>query len=343
MKRFILILLCIAVLTPAFAGGDSIHLRKGHPVQYTVKSGDTLWGIASKFLDDPVQWPKLLATNPQVRNPNKLYPGEVLELIVRNGNPQLLIHEGGTVKLSPTVRVEPLDKAIPAVPIDAIKPFLSGSGVASEADFQRSPIVLAPAGEHLTVGAGDRVYVTGFQPGKAVNFSIYRKGIPYLDPDTGKLLGFAATHVADTRLEATGDPTTLSITSSESEVFKGDRVFPEEDSYVPTDFDLRLPKYRVYGKIIAVPGGVTQIGQWNVVVLNRGRNGGLHPGDLLAIYKAGKKVQDPRGKTSRDQIKLPDEKAGELVVFRVFDQVSYALVLQAQAPLHILDVVSNNP
>ena len=212
MKKWLVFLLCCFLIPSAFA--DPIRLKSGHPVRYTVKPGDTLWGIASKFLADPGDWPRVYRANPQISNPNRIYPGEVLELTMHNGRPSITVKGGGVVKLSPTVRSKPVKDAIPAVPMDTIRPFMNSTVVMNDAQFKNAPIVLAPGGEHIVVGVGDKIYVENLKPTSNTEFSIYRKGRPYFDPNTKNLLGYQATYVGEGRLVRTGNPATMDVTAS---------------------------------------------------------------------------------------------------------------------------------
>lgn len=322
-----------------------VHLRNGHPTRYTVQPGDTLWGIAGKFLDDPLQWPQLFRSNQQLDNPSHIYPGQVLELQLVNGEPALYAYAGGTVKLSPRVRSVPLDSAIPPIPLDAIQPFLDGTSVVNENELDHAPYILAHEGEHVVAGAGDEIYIQDIpQHSPYTKYWIFRKGSAYIDPETREVLGFAALHIGQTELVRSGDsntPSTFLITEARREVLKGDRLMPRTNQIEIKDFEPKLPKRLIHGQLISVLGGVTQIGQYQVVVIDRGARNGLRVGDVLAIDQVGRKVKDPAPETNKAFIKLPNERAGELMVFRVFEKVSYGLVLQATRAIHLLDVVTN--
>ncbi len=338
MKRIIITLLCLFMLNTAFANG--VHLKKGHPVRYTVKPGDTLWGIAGKFLDNPVEWPLLLKSNPQLKKPYHLYPGEVLVLHSVNGRPELFIEGGGTVVLSPKIREEKIDNAIPTIPIEYVKPFLTGTRVVNREELLYAPYIVAHEGEHAVAGAGDSIFAVGITDKTATDFSIFRPGPPYVDPQTKELLGYQATDIGEARLAHRGNPAALLITRAPKEVLNGDRLLPFADSQIIADFNPRIPTDPIKGQIISVLGGVTQIGQYNVVVIDRGTANSLQIGDLLAVYQLGATIRDPVGKSNRG-IRLPNVKAGEILIFRTFRRVSYGLIMHATMPIHILDVVTN--
>ncbi len=347
MKKVLCI--CSLILSlgclPQLASAKEVRLKSGHPVHYTVQPGDTLWGIAGKFLDDPLQWEKLYTENPQISNPSKIYPGEILELRMVNGHPALYLHGGGTVKLRPMIRSTPIDHAIPMIPLDKIKPFLDGTRVVNQHQLEDSPYILAHQGEHVVTGAGDSIYVEGIKPSSHyTKFWIFRKGKPYVDPQTKENLGYSAQHIGQASIadfNKRGDPVTMLITEARREVLQGDRLMPRTAAVELTDFQPKIPRRLIKGEIIAVLGGVTQIGQFNVVVLDRGERNGLEVGDLLAISQLGDTVKNPQINSKQRTIKLPNVRAGELMVFRTFDKVSYGLILHATKPLHILDIVTN--
>lgn len=342
-------LLCgvLAVLgaTPAVArsaAADSeIALNPAHPDEYTVVKGDTLWDISGRFLSKPWYWPEVWYANPQIKNPHLIYPGDVISLVYVNGRPQLRLRRGGTDKLSPEIRSEPLDTAIPTIPIDAIQQFLNHSRVVSQQALDAAPYLVESADEHLITGAGDRIYVRRIAAPTPTHYGVYQQGKPYRDPDTGEALGVEALYVGDATLQRFGDPSTFLLAHSTREAVIGDRLLPLDDDEIQRNFVPHAPKTAVNGRIISVVDGVTQIGQHQVVVLNRGARDGMEVGHVLAIFQAGATVTDKVSGKRGDTVTLPDERAGILMVFRTFDRVSYALVMSATRPIHVLDKVSN--
>lgn len=345
MKKLIswgvLFLALCCINTPSLA--KDIKLKTGHPIQYTVKPGDTLWEIAARFLDDPLQWQTLFQTNPQVENPYKIYPGQVLELQITDGHPALYSHTGGTVKLYPMVRSTQMDDAIPVIPLDQIKPFLSGTRVVEKGQLSDAPFIIAQQGEHVVTGAGDKIFVEGIEPSSPfTKYWIFRQSKPYIDPKTGDNLGYAADHVGQAELLAPAKaqvPSSMLITQANKEVHKGDRLLPRSATVELKDFQPRIPGRLINGDIISVLDGVTQIGQFDVVVIDRGSNDDLAPGDLLAVFQRGATVENPVKRSRQRTITLPNTRAGEMMIFRVFDRVSYGLILHATQPMHINDVV----
>ena len=334
--------LATALLFAASLYADQIALAPNHPERYLVVKGDTLWDISGRVLQHPWLWPEVWYVNPQIENPHLIYPGDVITLVYVDGKPQLRLDRGrATVKLSPTAREERIDQAIHTIPIDAIRPFLTQPLVVDEDELRTAPYLLAAADEHVVAGAGDRVYVRGVESDSTRDFSLYRTGGHYQDPDTGEILGHKAQYIGDARLDAFADVSTMTLVRTTREARTGDRLRPTSEDEVYTHFIPRAPASDIEGRIIDVVDGVTQIGQYQVVAINRGAREGLEPGHVLAVYQAGAMVRDPVSDKRREMVRLPDEHGGELMIFRVFDKVSFGLVMKATRPLHVLDFVRN--
>lgn len=319
---------------------SSVALNPSHPDEYTVVKGDTLWDISARFLSKPWLWPEVWYANPQIQNPHLIYPGDVISLVYVDGRPQLRLRRGGSDKLSPQVRSTPLDAAIPTIPIDAIQQFLNHSRVVSQQEIDAAPYIVESADEHLITGAGDRVYVRGLTSAETNAFSVYRRGQVYRDPDSNEELGVEALFIGDANLQRFGDPSTLQLVRTTREAVIGDRLFPVDADEIQRNFQPHAPA-DMHGRIIAVVDGVTQIGQHQVVVLNRGTRDGMEVGHVLAISQAGSTVADKVSGKRGDTVTLPDERAGVLMVFRCFERVSYALIMSATRPIHVLDKVDN--
>ncbi|HEB57370.1 MAG TPA: LysM peptidoglycan-binding domain-containing protein [Gammaproteobacteria bacterium] len=332
-----------------------IAVQRDYPERYVVKRGDTLWDISKRFLKDPWLWPEVWQINPKIRNPHLIYPGDVIVLYFdENGKPFITLDGAGgyappsrvkTVKLSPEVRYETLDKSINTIPRSAIAPFLGGARVVSEQDLKHAPYVISSYEQHLVAGSGDRIYVLGIKDRSVGAYDVVRPVGEYRDPETGEMLGYEVARVADARLVRFGDskdrPSTLDVTQAHQEIFNKDMLLPREEQKLDFDFTPRPPIDEVAGEIISVFQGVAQIGQYNIVVLNVGEREGVEPGHVLAIYQRGEEVRDPGKTWSWNKVELPDERAGILMVFRVYEKMSYALVMEAQRPLHIHDRVTN--
>lgn len=354
------------VAAPVEQAAPPVVLKTDYPEQYVVVKGDTLWDISARFLRDPWMWPKLWYFNPHIANPHLIYPGDILTIMFVNGQPYLQVTRDGqvvgaasgkpgalppevlrsgqsypTVKLSPRVREEELKDAIPTIPIDAIGPFLNRPRVVGKGELEQAPYVVEHGDHHLMSGDGYKVYARGIDENNAHgDYVIVRAGMPYRDPNNSSdILGYEAIYLGEARLTRLGDPATLQITDSSREIMRGDRLLPKGDEDIFRSFTPRAPENQVQGQIISILGGVRMIGQYQVVVVNLGRQDDMLPGHVLAIDQVGDEVEDivVGGK----DVRLPTERAGTAMVFRVFDRVSYALVMEASRPIHLLDEVTN--
>lgn len=327
----------ISLLLSVNIWASSLKINPNHPNQYTVVKGDTLWDISGKFLQNPWQWPQLWNNNPQIKNPDLIYPGDTLYFSMVNGKPQLSLSNNYSIK--PRIRVSSGNQAIKIIPTDAIAQFLTSPKVVEIDELAMSPYVVEIAGEHIVAGAGDRVYVRSIETPKSLSYTIYRQGEPYLNPETKEVLGYEAIYIADATIERAGDPATLSITKSDREVLRGDRLMINSASELALNYFPHPPNTLISGNIISVLDGVSQIGQHDIVVIDKGLKDGLDTGHILDIYHLGRVINDPYSDKKNGTVKLPDEIAGMLLVFRPFDRVSYALVLEANQSIHILDKV----
>lgn len=350
MKK--LIAVALLVFTSSIFAADPA-LNPNHPDSYTVVKGDTLWDISGRFLRSPWRWPDVWYANPQVKNPHLIYPGDVISLTYdANGKPILSVKRGHpSLKLSPGVRSERIDRAIPTIPLDAIQQFLLRPLVVSEEQLNTAPYIVQTAGEHVVAGAGDSVYIRGLKDNKKGKFSIFRPGQIYKNPvingegddKDAEVLGYEAIFVGEGQLtfyKKGEEVSTLALTSSTREARVGDRIFPLDDKNFNEQFMPHAPANEVEGAIIAVFDGVSQIGKYNTVVINRGTREGMEVGHVLSVFRRGEIVPDLVTKDNRsDAVKLPDEKAGTLLVYRVSEKVSFALVMEAVRAMHLHDAV----
>lgn len=332
------LLLAAALLWGAAAG--AAELNEDAPETYIVKKGDTLWDISGMFLQKPWLWPELWDVNPQIDNPHLIYPGDELYLVWVDGQPRLRVRRGD-MKLSPSMRVSPLDLAIPAIPLDEIGAFLKHHRILDAGDLNDSAYVVAGSRGRLISAPGDRVYGRGLFPAGERAYGIFRPGEAYRDPITDELLGYQARDIGGARLlsKNSDEVTELEVTRVTEEVRITDRLLPNEERVLDATFYPRAPEATIEdGYIIAVDGGVTQVGTTNIVVLNRGKREGLEIGHVLAIYRTGELVFD---QVARNNVRLPDDRAGLAMIFEVFDRASYAIVLKANQPLKVGDKVKN--
>ena len=322
-----------------FCTADEIELNPAHPQTYTVVKGDTLWDIAGRFLKKPWQWPEIWHDNPQISNPHWIYPGDVLALSYVDGKPRLQVERPSEIRLSPQVRVNPIAEAITTIPMNAIRPFLTHPKVANAGELAKAPYVVDFAGEHVVGGAGDRIYVRSIEDSNTAAFMVFRPGQAYKDAESGEILGYEALYVADAELRRTGDPATLLLTATDREVLIGDRLMPVEQEKIQMYYKPHAPAKPIRGHIISVIDGVTQIGQYDIVVIDRGVADGIETGHVLDIFQGSRIQRDSVRAQFGEFVKLPSEKEGLLMVFRPFERVSFALVMDATRAIHVLDAV----
>ncbi len=333
--------LLLALGMPQIATAQPASIRDGAPQAYVVKKGDTLWGIADMFLEQPWLWPEVWDVNPQIDNPHLIFPGDTIYLSYVDGRPRLSLTRGRDVKLAPNMRVTPLDLAIPVIPLDQIGAFLLRHRILDADELERSAWVVAGGQEHLITANGDIIFGRGYFPQDERAYGIYRAGDIYRDPLSLEILGYQAQDIGNAQAKSSlaQEVVELEITRVTEEVRLTDRLLPLEERVLDATFQPRAPDVRIEnGFMIAVDGGVSQIGTTDIVVLNKGARDGMDVGHVLAIYQTGQVVFD---EVARNNVQLPDVRAGLLMVFEVAEKASYALVLKANRPLKVMDKVKN--
>lgn len=336
MARKFLVALAACLLAP-WAWAETLALRPDHPERYVVQRGDTLWDISGRFLSKPWRWPELWGVNPQVENPHLIYPGDVLRLVWTEDGPRLVRGgEGGTVRLSPQVRETPIRDPIPAIPLAKIRPFLESAVVLHSTDVSRFSYVVEGPDARVLSGHGDRVYARRVNAPKGTRYDLFRVSTPYVDPDTGEHLGYAALYIGEGALAEPGDPGVVRVARSQREVLPRDLLIPQARTPLIPYFYPHAPTHSLAGRIIDVVDGVTQIGQFDIVVLNRGVREGVEVGHVLAVAQQQRLTTDP---VSFETLTVGGDPAGYVMVFHVFERVSYALVVGAERPMHLHDEV----
>ena len=332
----------------AQAGVPLSELAANAPDSYTVKRGDTLWAISSLFLKSPWRWPELWGMNlEQIRNPHLIYPGQILYLDKAGGRARLRVGQAigpdGSVKLSPRVRSSGLgDGSIPSIPFHLIEPFLTEAVIFPANELETAPRIVGTQEGRVVLAKGERAYVRG-EIAPQREFRIFREPKALRDPSTKEVLGYEATYVGaaeytrpgETRNGADGKPeivpATFTVTAAKLEAGVGDRLAPmparEFSNYAP-----HAPQGATSGQIVSIYGDGLTAGQNQIVALNKGSADGLERGHVLALWSTGEQMID-KTDPSRPTIKLPDERHGMLFVFRVFDRMSYALILSVQNPV----------
>ena len=352
-------------------------LKSDAPDAYTVVKGDTLWGIAGKFLKEPWRWPEIWNMNKdRIKDPHWIYPGDVIRLDKSGEFPSLSLASGGgqaeaeanVVKVDPRIRAEPLRIAIPSIPASSIGPFLSQPLVVEAGGLETAPVIVANQEERVIVGAGDTTYAEPVA-GDIINWQAFRPGTALRDPETNEILGYEAKYVGDLRVRRYGHPTTLEIIKAREEITRGDRLMPAREvtlpSYVP-----HAPDKPIKGVIMSVEGGVSEFGQFSIITINRGSRDGMEVGHVLGSYRRGVPVGVPGAQAASSwtvgpintwfnhwgwgppqtvstpapgpaggPLVLPDERNGLVFVFRVFEKMSYAMVMRANRPIYVGDIV----
>ena len=317
---------------------EPVPLAEGHPNEYVVQVGDTLWDIAGTFLNDPWYWPEIWYVNPEIENPHLIYPGDVLGLVTIDGQPRITNIRAATYRMSPQARVTPLKETITSIPYEDVAAFLRSGAILEKKQADGLPYLLQARGDHLIASAGNEIYVRGLaDTAPGTRYQLVHVSDPLHDPDDNRLIGYVGIPVGDGRLRRGGDPATVALTDTSREAIPGDRLLPEDDD-IPLSFYPSAPSTAVDGRIITVVGGVSQIGQYMVVVMNRGTSNGLAVGNVLTVYQTGEEVHDRIG---GGKVTLPEEAAGTVMIFKIYDRISYGLVVHATQAIHIHDTVRN--
>ncbi|MFT5794794.1 MAG: nucleoid-associated protein YgaU [Candidatus Azotimanducaceae bacterium] len=351
MRKILIAIALSLMLAQSSFAADSL-LKLDHPARYIVKQGDTLWDIASMFLAEAWRWPEIWEVNPDIDNPHLIFPGDEIVLRYVDGKPQLSLSrgdEGRTIrltpvphpdtKLAPRVRSEPLTSSIPAIPLGAIAGLINTGRIVGQYTLDNAPHILAGESERLVFGPGDDFYARGKWGGGTSVYGIFRAGEVYQDPLTREVLGFEAQEMGVAKvLRRTGDVYTMRLTSIKEDVRIGDRLLATEERRVESMFYPSSPDQDINGVVMNLLGGATVIGKDQVVAVNRGEINGLEVGHVLAIYKAGRIVRDS---VQREQVTLPAERIGLLMVFRTFEKMAYGLVLQTAEPIRVGYLLQN--
>jgi hypothetical protein len=328
----------------------SIVLAANAPDSYVVKRGDTLWAIAKVFLRDPWFWPEIWQVNPQVQNPHLIYPGDTLRLVFVQGQPRIQLSRGDSARVVARVRSSALEGAVTTIPYETVAAFMSKPSVLTNEQIKGAPYVLAARDLHVVMADGNTIYARGFSRPADVgtHYNVLRVGDALRDPDDNRVVGYDGIFTGAGHITRGGDPATLILTESNRETIAGDKLFPGLVD-VPLDFIPSAPKTRINGRIMAVHDGVTMIGQYQVVVINRGARDGLAAGNVLAVFENGGIVSDNEkhgflnGTSSlfASKVRLPNERTGTFMVFKTFDRISYGLIMEASNIIRVRDRVEN--
>lgn len=337
LLTIISVILCINLFSALSSAAGEAKLREDAPERYQVVPGDTLWGIASRFLREPWRWPDIWQMNrEEIRNPHRIYPGDIITIEdTIYGRRLRMANERGTVRLSPAIHTEKLAmRAIPSIPAEKIEPFLSQPLVIEKDRLDSAPVILGASDDRVILSTGDKIYIQDLPSDQGRIWQVFRAGKALTDPDqNNQILGYEAVYLGTVEITDFSAISTARVSRSVQEILKGDRLLPllaeRVNNYLP-----HAPDFPVDGRIISVYGGVNEIGENMIVTLNLGANNGIEPGHVLAVYHEN----DIRSHEGR-QINLPDERVGLAMVFRVFDLVSYALIVQSTQAIKVTDAV----
>ncbi|ELA09155.1 peptidoglycan-binding LysM [Moraxella macacae 0408225] len=367
LKKLTAGILAVASLTlssQVLANNPAPTIKADAPNRYIVKKGDTLWGISGKYLNKPWQWKEIWATNKQIKNPHLIYPNDVIILCVIQGQQLIGIDTGegcaGLEKtevapeatLSPTEPqknsennvVENVAGSIPAISLTAIEAWLDRTVIVNPEDFNDTPYVFASKNKNIITGAGNIVYTNGRPLIVNKRYGVYRKGKPYIDPMSKKVIGLEVTQVAsgDAINVASNGVSSIELKKSfGQEVREGDRVFLEVGNHLPPVFYPKPAKANRGGRVIRVLNSISSAGRDGVVAINLGSRQNVSAGDVLTVFKKGALVQDNFAQVKGGGVRLPSEEIGHVMVFKTFDDISYAYVLDAELPISEADYLTN--
>lgn len=324
-------------------------LKAGAPQVYVVKKGDTLWDISKRFLKNPVRWPEIWASNKHVKNPHWIFPGDRLLMCTYNGRPIIGKDEGdgcegiirrytGGTKLQPQVRIESLNNAIPVIPLEYIQHWLERTSIVAPESIQSTPYILGTADQRVLAAKGQTVYARGNGLEIGQRYAIYREGEPYmLTGANGKKFnaGLELIQVAaGVAVRGENDITTLELSDTyNSEVRRGDRVLPEYDPMLPTLFyPTNAEDVVAGGQVVRVMGSIGTAAKNSVVTIDRGSLQGVQVGHVFSINQKGEVVTDPK---TKERVQLPGQRIGNVMVFKSFEHLSYAYVLDSELPIKV--------
>lgn len=365
---------------PAKVATSTPALKDNAPDRYIVVEGDTLWSIAGRFLQNPWQWPEIWKMNQeQIKNPNRIYPGDVIVLDRTTQEARLRVLALDTVRLQPQVRIDrPTAKPVPTISPAVIEPFLAKPLIVGATELDAAPRITATQESRVAIGAGATAYVSGLRSDQGENWQVFRRGDPLIDPETKETLGYEAVYLGEARVVKFAEQSTIYITKSAQEIYTGDRLLASARELPNFGYVPHAPGRPLRGRIVSAYGSLGEAGPLSIVTLSKGSRDGLEVGHVLAIYRSQTSAryelrtsplfgrQGPSGNnkprpyygdemTPRDAplykrqtpitdaeiANLPDERYGLVMVFRTFDRASFGLVMQASRQVSINDVVTN--
>lgn len=350
MKSLQRALLVGTVLAVSGTASAAAALKEDHPNKYFVKNGDTLWDISARFLNEPWQWPEIWQINREIDNPHLIYPGDEVLLTYVDGEPRLTVERGvqekvmpsGTVKLTPKVRDISNDKAIDAIPMSAIQPYLKKGLVLTRGEIADAPYLVGGDDRRVIYGRGDTVHARDTKnqwQDLESHYGFYRVGEEYVDPETNEILGYEARQIGLGSVSGQeGDMATLNVTQSSEDLRLEDRLFSTDDRRVRAALYPSAPDNKIEASIIRFFGHLNSVARNDVVVVNKGLRDGLEEGNVLDIFNRGEVVKDRK---QGDLVRLPRSKTGSMIVFRAFEKVSYGLIMESTRPIYKEDIAES--
>jgi len=332
--------LVLAATAICASAAEPLELVSNPPDRHIVVKGDTLWDISGQFLKKPWRWPEIWRMNKnQIKNPHLIYPGDIVWLDMSDGSPRLRLGKPVNNRLQPQAYSTAIEQVIPSIPPNVIEPFISQPLIVEAGIEKTSARIVATQEERIVLGSGDMAYASGIPDASIEKWHVFRPGKQLKDPETGEILAHEAFFLGNARLTRPGEPATLRITLAKEEINRGDWLKaappPTIIAYVP-----RQPEQKINARIMSIYGGVSEGGANSVVTLNKGEDDGIEVGHVVAFYRKRVAVHLDDD-VKRESITIPDERYALAFVFRTFDRVSYALVIDASKSVVIGDVVSN--
>lgn len=357
LKQLLLVAMCgaLALFALPAAQGQASLMRSDYPASYTVEEGDTLWEIAGVFLQDPERWPEVWTPDTYLEEADLIYPGDILRVSFVGGSPRILLQRGDrtVVNLGPEVRTQPLVSAIPAIPLEAIENSFTRNRIVTQAEFDAAPYIVANTGNNLAIGTGDEIYARGDWPEGTSTFEVYRAGRHYTDESGDEDLGLEVEYLGFASIESNESDgvNRMLVNNSSKEIRVGDRLLVRAQSRIDATIFPTQPSSELAGEIIAFLGNDSLASQLDTVVVNLGLKDDLVVGDILSIRQTGISMVDEvelsrmsfkerfRNLFSRKRLELPAEEVGTLLVYKTFDQLSYAVIINSTAPAQLHDLV----
>lgn len=333
--------LILAVTAACATAAEPLELVDNPPDRHVVVKGDTLWGIAGQFLQKPWRWPELWRMNEsQIKNPHRIYPGDIIVLDFSDGSPRLLLGKPVTSKVQPRIYSQAVEQVTPSIPPNVIEPFISQPLIIEEGAERKAIRIVATQEDRVLIGTGDTAFASEIPDSEIENWHVFRPGKALKDPDTGKVIAHEAFFLGNARLVEPGKPATLRITLAKEEITRGAWLKPAPPpsivSYVP-----RRPSEEIRARIMSIYGGVSEGGAGSVITLNRGSDDGIEGGHVLALYRKRVAVDLDEEAQRRVETKIPDERYALAFVFRTFDHVAYALVVESSRSIVVGDAARN--